>query len=189
MLFIGIDNGVSGSIGSIHVTESSITTSFTPVDTLTFSEQDYVKEKRNLTRVHPHSLLTLIKGLVKQEGSRDSVRVMLERPMVNPTRFRASVSAIRCLECTVIVIQDIMKLPLVYVDSRDWQKVLLPKGASGAELKKYSANIGYRLFPTHRSEIQKVGDADGLLIAEHCRRFHTGTGTEDPSPGKRRRGL
>jgi len=57
--------------------------------------------------------------------------------------------------------------PYEYIDSKEWQKVLLPKGIKGSdELKKASLDIGKRMFPTLK--IKK--DADGLLIAEYLRR-------------------
>ena len=98
------------------------------------------------------------------------VKVFLERPMVNPGRFQATASALRAMEATLIVL-EMFKLPLQYVDSKQWQKALLPSGIKGpAELKKASMDIGCRMFP-HLSEIiKKQGDADGLLIAEWARR-------------------
>jgi hypothetical protein len=54
-----------------------------------------------------------------------------------------------------------------YIDSKEWQKSLLPKGLKGSEeLKKASLDVGKRLFPS--LDIKK--DADGLLIAEYLRR-------------------
>lgn len=58
----------------------------------------------------------------------------------------------------------------MYCDSKHWQRILLPKGAKGPELKKASMDIGCRLFPEHEKLIRKHKDADGLLIAEWARR-------------------
>jgi hypothetical protein len=86
--------------------------------------------------------------------------------MVNSTRFNASLSAIRALEATLIALEE-SKLPYEYIDSKEWQKHLLPKGLKGSdELKKASLDIGKRLFPS--LELKK--DADGVLIAEYLRR-------------------
>ena len=59
----------------------------------------------------------------------------------------------------------------MYVDSKDWQKVLLPKGTKGSdELKKASLDIGNRLFPQFADNKHK--DRDGILIAEYGRRLN-----------------
>jgi hypothetical protein len=86
--------------------------------------------------------------------------------MVNSARFSASMSAVRCLEATLIAIEEV-GFSYQYVDSKEWQKLLLPKGLKGSdELKKASFDVGKRMFPT--LAIKK--DADGLLIAEYLRR-------------------
>ena len=57
----------------------------------------------------------------------------------------------------------------IYVDSKEWQKVMLPKGVKGSEeLKKSSLDIGNRLFP--QFEENKHKDRDSLLMAEWARR-------------------
>ena len=89
--------------------------------------------------------------------------------MINPMRFQASVSAARSLEATLIAIES-LNLPHMYVDSRKWQKALLPHGCKGDELKKASLDIGCRLFPNRKQIIEKHKDADSLLIAEWARR-------------------
>ena len=60
-----------------------------------------------------------------------------------------------------------------YIDSKEWQKVLLQKGVKGPELKKASQDIGCRLFPKLKDIIIKQKDADGILIAEYCKRVRT----------------
>ncbi len=158
--YIGIDNGVSGSIGIIRGEESWF------LNTPSKSEQNYTKKKAIVTRID-HALLTSI-----LEAYKDNCFVMLERPMVNPQRFQATTSALRALESTLIVIEN-LKLPISYIDSKAWQKLLLPSGIKGSdELKKASMDIGCRLFPQHAELIKKHKDADGMLIAEYCRRIY-----------------
>ena len=96
-------------------------------------------------------------------------KVFLERPFTGKFN-KANVSAARALESTLIALER-MELPFEYVDSKEWQKEMLPKGIKGTpELKKASLDIGCRLFPKHKEKIKKHGDADGLLIAEYYRR-------------------
>jgi hypothetical protein len=94
----------------------------------------------------------------------------VERPYVNPQGFKASVSALRALEATLICI-EFAGISYQYVDSRDWQKVMLPKGCKGPELKSASMNLGCRLFPKFVDNIKHHKDADSLLIAEWARRY------------------
>jgi hypothetical protein len=62
-------------------------------------------------------------------------------------------------------------LPYEYTDSKKWQTMLLPQGIKGSdELKKASFDIGCRMFPQHSDLIKRHKDADGILIAEYCRR-------------------
>ena len=94
--------------------------------------------------------------------------VLVERPMVNPTRFVATTSALRALEATLITL-EMLNLPYQFIDSKEWQRDLLPKGIKGSEeLKRASHDIGCRLFPTLNPNYH--ADFDGLLIAEYGRR-------------------
>ena len=62
------------------------------------------------------------------------------------------------------------QFPYEYIDSKEWQKILLPKGLKGSdELKKASLDVGKRMFP----ELNLKKDADGLLIAEFLRRKYS----------------
>lgn len=157
---IGIDNGVSGSIAIIDENGSSF------YETPTFSQQNYTKKKANITRIDSGALRAL---LLPYKDT--NCFVLLERPMVNPQRFQATTSALRALEATLITIEQ-LGLAHSYLDSKEWQKQLLPQGTKGPEeLKKASLDIGCRLFPQHSELITKHKDADGLLIAEYCRRI------------------
>ena len=159
--YIGIDNGVTGSIGIIHVDESPA--SLYPMPT--FSQQNYTKTKANITRIHGKKLNQILKHYIFSPGA----FVVIERPMVNPGRFKATVSAIRALEATQIVLED-LELPYQFVDSKEWQRELLPAGCEKEELKDASSDIGIRLFPHLKPEIEKQKDADAILMAEWARR-------------------
>lgn len=158
MIYIGIDNGTSGSIAILDGLNDAV---FLPTPTI--SEQSYTKAKKIITRVDSLRLMAILKPYT-------GAMVILERPMINPGRFAASMSAMRALEATLIVIES-LGLARMYVDSKQWQKELLPKGVTGPELKKASVDIGCRLFPSLAEAIRKHGDADGLLIAEYWRRY------------------
>lgn len=164
IIYLGIDNGVSGSLG--FVTDHSSDMLFMPVR----SELSYTKAVRHITRIDWRELRNSLVLVLGEALSSRRVKVFLERPMVNPGRFQATSSALRALEATLIVLEA-LKLPLQYVDSKQWQKVMLPSGLKGPEqLKKASADIGCRLFPHLSGAIGKQKDADGILIAEWARR-------------------
>jgi hypothetical protein len=163
-IYIGIDNGVSGSIGVIRQTGESLFLSMPNK-----SEQDYTKKKANITRVDHKFLKEILDGFVEKDTK---LFFMLERPMVNPTRFVATKSALRCLEAVLIVIEQLdTDYSIVFCDSKEWQKLLLPNGSKAEQLKKDSMTIGIRLFSEWKHAIEKHKDADGILIAEYCRRL------------------
>jgi len=155
-VFIGIDNGCSGSIGIIA--EDNIRLFKTPVK----SELSYTKVKQYITRIDFDKLNELF-----DEYKDDEVSILVERPLVNPTRFKATISGTRSLEATLIVIEQ-HKFRYKYIDSKEWQKELLPAGLKGIELKHASLDIGKRLFPN--LDFKKLKDADGILIAEYLKR-------------------
>ena len=157
-IYIGVDNGTTGTIGIVGDGISPCMY-YTPAK----KEQNYCKKKDNITRLDANGFANIL----KQFDAKD-VMVVMERPMVNPTRFKSTTSALRCFEAELTLIEH-FGFPYCYVDSKDWQKVLLPKGIKGAdEQKKASKDIGKRLFPQLADF--KHSDFDGLLIAEYARR-------------------
>jgi len=165
--FIGIDNGVSGTIGAICMKGYSSDFFFekTPVR----SEQNYTKTKGNITRIDVKKLYYQLK-----QFEADQIIVRIERPMVNPGRFKATISAIRALEATLIVLEK-LKWGYQYIDSKEWQKALLPHGIKGGPAqKKASLDIGKRLYPQFSQLIGKHKDADGLLMAHYLMKLEQG---------------
>ena len=170
MIYIGLDNGVTGSLAVI---DEGIAHYF-PMPTK--SEQSYTKSKQNITRIDVNGLRSILAIFASTFNS----KCLLERPMVNPGRFKATASALRALEATLIVLEE-LQIPYKYIDSKEWQKVMLPQGmgkivttkagkqkrkVDPAELKSASLDIARRLFPG----IVLKHDGDSLLIAEYLRR-------------------
>lgn len=151
--FIGIDNGVTGAVGIISPTE----TAWFPIPVL--SELNYTKAKKNISRVKWFDLEERLRAL------RDTQCIaLIERPMVNPTRFQATISAVRALEATLVVL-EMLGIPYQYIDSKEWQKTQLPSGLEKGELKKASLDVARRLWP--HIKFPAKADADALLIARH----------------------
>lgn len=160
--YIGVDNGVTGSLAMIRAEESAM------VEVPVVRQQSYQKEKAQITRIAYHDLVACLSEWVRH--SRGYAFVVIERPYVNPKGFKATASALRALEATLIAVES-LGLPYAYVDSRQWQRQLLPKGVRGtSELKLASRDIGIRLFPQLSDAVTRHGDADSLLIAEWARR-------------------
>jgi len=159
MIYVGIDNGVTGSIGIIEGDEANMC--LTPV----FKELGFQKTiKRHISRIDHEKLLYLLSDLDSRQCF-----VGFERPLVNPQNFQSTCSAMRSLESTLLVIEK-LKLPFEYIDSKGWQKMLLPPVKGSTALKEASTQIGIRLFPHLRDVIESRGDADGILIAEYLKR-------------------
>lgn len=151
--YIGIDNGVSGAIGIVN----GVRTEWWPMPVR--KELSYTKAKKWINRVNINHLKFYVEGIT------DEALALIERPMVNPGRFQATLSAVRCLEATLIVLEE-CSIPFQYVDSKQWQKDMLPSGLEGDELKAASLEIGRRMWPT----IKFKPDADAMLMAEWGRR-------------------
>ena len=100
----------------------------------------------------------------------DRFVVAIERPMINSTRFDASLSARASLEAMLIMF-DFLVISYTYIDSKAWQKQLLPINIKGSpEQKLASKEVGCRLFPEHKELITKHKDADGILIALYAKK-------------------
>lgn len=154
MNYIGIDNGVSGSIGIITPEEYFFMK--TPV----YTEQDYVGKKQKITLINFEKLCELFEAFPES-------RVLIERPLKNPGMFKATISAMRAFEATMIALK-LYKLPYEVEDSKKWQRILLPKGTKGtAELKRASLEKGSQLYPKYADLFKKHKDADGMLIAHY----------------------
>lgn len=161
MLYIGIDNGVTNNGIGVVNQKGEAKLYKLPIK----KELSYTKEAKHISRIDYPELMSLF-GSIVGDFNDHRVKVGLERPMVNSTRFNASLSAIRALEATLIALEE-SQWAYEYIDSKEWQKVLLPKGLKGSdELKAASLDVGKRMFP----ELNLKKDADGLLIAEYMRR-------------------
>lgn len=157
--YIGIDNGVTGSIGIIKEHNGSVTSAF--IATPVISCLSYTKEKQHIKRIDYFNLIAHLPS---------DATALIERPMVNPRAFKATQSALRALEATILALET-LEIPYYYIDSKQWQKEFFPSSVIGKEqLKEASMQVGLKLFPSNGGFIKDHKDADGLLIAEYLRR-------------------
>lgn len=163
-LFIGIDNGVTGTIGILGNTYSDF------IETPIIKQQNYVKKKDIISRLNVEGFKKIILSSIENNKVKnEEVFIMFERPLVNPTRFKSTISAVRLLEAQLTIIES-LNLSYQYCDSKEWQKFYLPTGTKGNEdLKFESKEIGCRTFPQFKVLIQKHKDADGLFIALYAK--------------------
>lgn len=159
--WIDIDNGVTGTIGIINDV-GSVKCYQTPVE----RRLDYTKKAKWLNRLDACTFYFILQDCVGAELGGQRI-VVIERPMVNPQRWNASLSAIRCLEAQLTLL-ELMSIQYRFIDSREWQRGLLPSGLEKEDLKRASLEVGKRLFP--QVDFTGFHDADGLLIAEWARR-------------------
>lgn len=162
--YIAIDNGVTGQIAFFNITPFA--TSIRLIKTPVKKELSYTKTKQYISRVDIVKLEEEILSFL-ENSENESILAILERPIVNPGRFKATVSGLRALEATLVTLER-LNIGIRYMDSKEWQKELLPKGLKGEELKAASLDIGNRLFPQFTEFKHK--DRDGLLIGEYARR-------------------
>jgi hypothetical protein len=164
-IYCGIDNGVTGSIGIVDPANHQAYQILTP----TVKELSYTKKKAFMTWIDFNEMRQFFEDIMK-----DDVQLIagLERPMINPTRFKASVSAVLAWQTTLLILK-LLNIPYEYIDSKEWQKKLLPSGLEKEELKSASLDIAKRMYPSAPIEGK---DADGLLIAEHLKRKYGGNG-------------
>ena len=196
MFYVGIDNGITGSIGIVNETSSEEYFFPTP----TTSTLNYQKTKaKHISRINVRQLKALIHNAIGDQPA----KVLLERPFINPGMgskkkdiktqcpfcekhhtitkaiaqpfpmfFQASISAARALESTLIVLES-LSLGFDYVDSKAWQKEYLPSGIKGSPaLKKASLEVGIRKWPQFTELLDKQNDADGMFIAEFCKLYY-----------------
>lgn len=163
-MIIGIDNGVTGTIAILSLKYQHFGKIKTTVG------QDYTKKKQNISRVDSRWMFDLISGARVDAGVQSNeVFILMERPLKNPGMFQASISGARAFEAELIVIER-LSAGWQCVDSKEWQRIMLPTGCEKDQLKPASRDIGIRLFPQFTDAIQKHGDADSLLMAEWWRR-------------------
>jgi hypothetical protein len=161
--YIGIDNGSTGSVGIITPTNDKPYLFFpTPTkDTLNYQTKKahFVKLVDQFALEHEFTALI---------AAHREVKVLVEKPFTMKFATPQVLLAHRTFQQVLDVLE---RLGYGYdvIPATKWQKELLPKKIKGKELKKASLGVGKRLFPDIDWDDYK--DADGLLIAEYCRRM------------------
>lgn len=178
-IIFGLDNGSSGTIACIIPKINKIFFQKTPA----FETLDYTKQIQYISRINHFQLkkwfekcIFFLKNVYKNDIK---VIVILQRPMVNPQRFKQSKSALRAYEATLIVLQ-LLNLDYIVIDSKQWQHYFFGKNTSQIDLKFESMKKGieilqqYNLIQEQKNIMQELmkkhGDADSLLMCEFAKR-------------------
>jgi hypothetical protein len=196
-IYIGIDNGSTGSIGIV----SEDTSLFFPTPVI--QVPNYTKEVKIIGRINIGEIKKIFLEILPKG---ENVRCLVERPFMSPITsisyedflisktnnpdlskylltkkkiatvnmmfLKASLNAHRSFEATILILES-MKIGYEVVDSKQWQKEILGNGIKGSKaLKEASKLKGIQLFPHLEKAILKQKDADGLLIAEFARRYY-----------------
>jgi hypothetical protein len=156
-VWIGWDNGI-GNISAVW-NDKPAEYEITPIKKCI----NYTKKVAYISRLDRNKTKDIILSWVENLMP----IICIERPMVNPGRFKATASGLRVVEAQECLLED-LGLPYRFIDSKEWQKVMLPANIKGPETKTASMAVGVRLFPHLQSKFK--GDADSLLMAEYMRR-------------------
>ena len=188
MVYIAVDNGVTGTVGIID--KQGVGHLFpTPVKTALNYQKTKVK---HITRIDVGAFRALLQPFIYKSGSlyhtdnKLPIKVAIERPYTSTSsdgkgKFRinydAMMSGMRALEATLIVLES-LGLGYEFMDSKDWQKKQLPyisvadKKDYPAKLKQVSREVGMRLYPN--IDWSKFKDGDGILIARQLQQNNIG---------------
>lgn len=142
--FIGIDNGNTGTIGIVDKDGNPVLFEKTPVKT--------VKGVHRLNHEKLKEMLSRYSNAI----------VLIERPMINPQRFKASISATRCDEAEKVILEQ-LGIPYEVIDSKQWQHALFNGVYEHLTTKQASLELGNETFPEYLQH--KHSDRDGILIA------------------------
>lgn len=148
--YIGIDNGVSGSIGILRDGVPEL-----------IHAREYTRPKakrKGSLECDPFAITKILED-AKPDG------VVLERPFRG--QFRNTEVSAAHFDSVVRTILETRGIPFIQVDSKKWQGPLLGIVKAG-ETKHTSLSLGKRRWPALAAQIEDQGDADALFMAVHA---------------------
>lgn len=165
--WIGIDNGVTGTIGFVS-SMNHVEMWQTPIKT----SLNYQKKGKIVQRVDHDAMRQIFRFILsrftidigKFSGVAE-IRAIVERPFTMASASAAVLSGQRAMEATLIAL-EMEGIPYEFIDSKQWQKPMLGTELKGSPvLKRASLAKAKQLWPLFDWTPFKK-DADGLLIAE-----------------------
>lgn len=174
-LVIGMDNGSTGTICSWIIGTNQIDFKQTPSK----RECNYQKQINYIDRLNHEQIKSWLKNNIKktQKLYKREIRIIIiiERPMVNPQRFDASLNAVRAFQSLLVILQQ-LNIKYLTIDSKQWQHYFFGKDTSFMDLKFESLKMGINVFNQIQPSgfiqmidiIRNHGDADALLITKYA---------------------
>jgi hypothetical protein len=159
---IGIDNGISGTVGVIGPDG-------TLFELIPTKKHLMGKAGKVIKRIDHGALDDILSPFDCMAAHAREVHAFVERPFTgSPMMINTATLSARSHEAVLIVLEQ-AGIGYTVVDSKEWQKPILGAVKGSAALKEASALRGAQIYPAHAAAIKDHGDADGLLIAHH---FH-----------------
>lgn len=146
--FIGQDNGITSTVAILSDNGKPV------------FEKTPVKQVKGEKRLNHEGYKKLL------EPYSGKAIAVLERPMINPSRFKASISAAKCHEAMRICLEE-LGIPFIVIDSRIWQNPLFTGKYNKLTTKQASLELGNDLFPEFKQS--KHTDRDSLLMAYYAK--------------------
>lgn len=159
------DNGTTGTLGWVAGPPAVADM----IEVPTKKRSSFHKDPRSTTVIDIDELEKVLRNMMERAKVKPcDIIAYRERPMINPKRWQASMSASRADEAETILLEK-LGIKYQYVDSKAWQRHILPssgkKGTTSDMLKAESKDIGIKMFKHLSAIIEKHGDADGILGA------------------------
>jgi hypothetical protein len=182
-VIFGIDNGVTGTISAIiPYSDKNIKIFFD--ETFSNTVLDFTQEIKYFDRLDwkkTKDWFELVLNEAAKNYNKPIIKsiAVIERPMVNPMRFKPSLIAVRAFEALTIVL-DMLKLNYIVIDSKKWQHYFFGKNTALLDLKKESMDHGLNIIDEYKfinssNEIEEIRgimkkhlDADAFLMAMYC---------------------
>ena len=189
MYILGIDNGVTGSIAMMDHSGKIVMHSPVPV----YKEQKWTKPKTQKLKTKTklvYDEITMIDAdalqrmLVKYTSTISDIHCFLERPAISYAAawsMKTSISAAMSWAYVVYILKK-LQIPRTDIDSKDWQKQLIPE-AMGVNNKEYmktlkagernkllkdaAYDLAKTLYPPLNSKDKGAGDS--ICICEYGR--------------------
>ena len=138
---VGVDNGTSGALTIIG--EDKVIFIKTPIK----HEKSYTKKPQTISRIDFNKLTEFLRENIKDPSN---CLAVLERPLINPRKFKTTQSAMRSLEATLICLESFgiegedspVKAHGVAVRLSEHQRGMAKPGIKGISLGKgHDANL------------------------------------------------
>jgi hypothetical protein len=130
--FVGVDNGPT-ALWTILGADGKLVAHF-PVPTKTTKNYQRTVD-REVTRINVHQLREMFRPYVGK-----NILFAVEKPMVMPQRFQATLTAVRAFEATLVAFelmqQDGVGVSYTIANSLDWQKPMIPEALARKEKGK-----------------------------------------------------